>query len=385
MKLKKFLPTLFTLPLMAALAACSSDSSSASRDVDSSSSGTGSSSSVEGSSSSAFDTENLLTNMDLGKKFGTKLWLSAGKNGLYSLWFIDTTSSETSYGTIATYADLSSGVLSFDSTSGLIYATNNAAGDSVLAWTKRGIKLEFSVKDSTTQVSIDGADPVEVKKATRQIDKAYLSKAETLEGTILEWSAGDSVSTYRFYKNGEYIRTATLGSEIFEAGHYDVHRQHLLLVPAFFAGSVSTVTSYAAKIGNGGYILDNQLSAREYRSSSLSVEYPKVSTLEDAAWSSESNDTLKWTLSFSGDEYSLRGKTGLNDNTTKILRSGEWAVFGDYLVLSVEVCSAVKTISCPSVERGQLIDLEEASFLFENSDPDDEYSAPRKWSLIEEE
>lgn len=382
MNLKKLFPTLLSLPLIAALAACSDSSSSADRDIDSSSSGAKSSAAAE-SSSSVFDTDDLMTNMDLGKKFGTRLWLTAGKNGLYSLWFIDTTNAETSYGTLVTHADLASGVLTFDSTCGTSYATNNALGDSVLAWQKRGIQLEFSVENSVTMVSINGADPVEIKKATRQIDGDYLSKAETLEGTILEWNAGDSVSTYRFFRNGKYLRTAKFSSEIFEAGYYDVHRQRLLLLPDFFAGYISTLTSFEAKIGDGGYVLDNQTSAREYRSSSLSVEYPDVSILTKSAWSSESNDTLKWTLSFDGSEYSLSGRTGLNN--IKIIRSGDWNVFGDYLVLRVKGCQANGEIKCPSVEYGQIADVEESGFIFDNSNPDDEYSAPEKWTAVEEE
>ncbi len=368
-----------------AFAACSDSSSNASRETDSSSSGEIlSSSSSKDSPVPAFDTENLLPNMDLGLKFGTNLWLSAGKSGLYSLWFVDTANAGASYGTIVTHADLSNGVLAFDTSSGYVYATGLSRGDSIIAWIEKGIRLEFSMDDSTLMVKIDDAEPVAVKKATRQVESGYLAKSDSLVGKVLEWSDGDSSSTYRFYRNGEYIREVT-GKESFEAGYYDVHRQHLLTMPVYFAGEVSILNSYTAKENSGSYELDNDISKKNYSVSSMTVDYPDVSLLVMSGWNSESNDTLRWTLSFSGENYTIKGKTGLSENTTKVQREGAWAVFGDYLVLSVEKCSAVKKVECPAVEYGTLSKVSAMSFEFENSDSSDEYAAPKKWTAIEEE
>lgn len=369
-----------------ALSACGDSSSGASRETDSSSSGgdvSASSSSV--SPKPAFDTENLLPNMNLGSKFGTDLWLSAGKDGLYSLWFVDPKNAETSYGTVVAHSDLSNGVLAFDTTSGYIFATNDSKGDSVLAWIRKGIGLEFSVKDSALWVKIDGAEPVEVKKATRQIDPDFLSKGDSLSGKVLEWSNGDSSLIYRFYKNGEYIREVSGEAFAFEAGYYDVHRQRLLTLPVYFAGSVSILNSYIAKIGAGSYELDNQVSKKTYNVSSMTVEYPEESLLSKNSWSAKSNDTLKWTLSFDALRYTIKGKTGMDDNTLKIQREGEWAVFGDNLILSVDKCMAKEKIQCPAVEYGRLSDLDKAKFVFDNSDDSSEYAAPENWTAIVEE
>lgn len=369
-----------------AFSACSDSSSGASRESDSSSSGEIlSSSSSSDNPTPAFDIENLFPNMDLGLKFGTNLWLSAGKNGLYSLWFVDTASADLSYGTIVSHADLSSGVLAFDSTSGYTFAANHSKGDSVLAWIRKGIRLEFSMENSALMVKIDDAKPFAVKKATRQVDPDYLAKSDSLVGMVLEWSNGDTSSTYRFYKNGEYIREVAGESSAFEAGFYDVHRQHLLTLPVYFAGYVSILNSYIAKKKNGSYEFDNEISKRNYSVSSMTVEYPDISLLTKTDWRSESNDTLKWTLAFQGENYTVRGKTGLNDNTTKIQREGAWAVFGDNLVLSVEKCSASKKVECPAVEWGALSKVEATSFEFENSETSDEYAAPKNWAAIEEE
>ncbi len=384
--MKKWNKLLFILGSSLALVACSDSSSNASRESDSSSSEKNiSSSSSSETPDAGFDTENLLPNMDLGSKFGTNLWLSAGKNGLYSLWFVDSANAGISYGTVVSHADLSDGVLAFDSTSGYVFATSHAKGDSVLAWIQSGIRLEFSMEDSTLMVKIDDAEPVAVKKATRQVESGYLAKSDSLVGKVLEWSDGDSSSIYRFYRNGEYVREVTGKSSSFEAGYYDVHRQHLLVLPVYFSGYVSILYSYTAKENGGSYELDNDISKRNYSVSSMTVDYPDKSLLSKAGWSSESNDTLRWTLAFDGEGYTIRAKTGLNENTTKIQREGAWAVFGDHLVLSVEKCAAAKKLECPAVEHGTLSKVEESSFEFENSDTSDEYAAPKIWTAIEEE
>ncbi len=384
--MKKWNKFLMILGSSLALVACSDSGNNASRESDSSSSEKNlSSSSSSEIPDSGFDTENLLPNMDLGSKFGTNLWLSAGKNGLYSLWFVDTANAGASYGTVVSHADLSHGVLAFDTTSGYVFASSHAKGDSVLAWIRSGIRLEFSMEDSTLMVKIDDADPVAVKKATRQVESGYLAKSDSLVGKILEWSDGDSSSIYRFYRNGEYVREVSGKSASFEAGYYDVHRQHLLVLPVYFSGYVSILDSYTAKENSGSYELDNDLSKRNYSVSSMTVDYPDRSLLSKSDWSSESNDTLRWTLSFDGESYAIKGKTGLSENTTKIQREGAWAVFGDYLVLSVEKCAAAKKLECPAVEYGTLANVSENSFEFENSETADEYAAPKAWTAIEEE
>jgi len=329
-----------------------------------------------------------MTNMNLGKRFGTVLWLTAGTNGLYSLWFVDTASTETSYGTAVTYSDFADGTLSFTSSDGLVYASNLAVGDSIKAFIASGLKLSFSrASDSSLMVSINGATPVAVGRATREVNADYLAKASKIEGTILEWTSGDSVSTYRFYKNGEYVRTGTIKSDLWEAGYYDVHRQHLLCLPVFYKtdGTVANLNSFTAKIVSGGYEFDD---SRTYVTSSLTANYPDVDFLTAAAsWKAKSNDSLQWTLVFSSNSLTVSAKTGLTDNTLKEKRTASWDVFGDYLVIQTVSCSVVdtKTMTCPQQEIGLLSDVEDFSFTFTNSDTTAEYALPASWSVAEVE
>lgn len=396
MSLKKNTFALLASSLALVVSACSSgSSSSADRESDSSSSGgtsSSSSSSAIVSSSSACDscvtTSDLMINMNLGKKFGTVLWLTAGTNGLYSLWFVDTASTENSYGTAVTHSDFADGTLSFTSSDGFVYASNLAVGDSIKAFIASGLKLSFSrASDSSLMVSINGATPVTVARATREVNADYLAKVSKIEGTILEWTSGDSVSTYRFYKNGEYVRTGTIKSDLWEAGYYDVHRQHLLCLPVFSKtdGTVATLNSFTAKIVSGGYEFDD---SRTYATSSLTANYPDVDLLTAAtSWKAKSNDSLQWTLVFSSNSLTASAKTGLTDNTLKEKRTASWGVFGDYLAIQTASCSVVdtKTMTCPQQEIGLLSDVEDSSFTFTNSDTTAEYALPASWTVPEVE
>lgn len=385
MQIPKTLLSILASACVLTLLACGSDSSSsASRESDSSSSESVSSSSE--ASVASFDKALLQRNMDLGTSSGVRLWLSTGDGDLYSLWFLDTASSETSYGTVVVHADVSSGTLVFDSTSGYVYASNLQQGNAVLSRIEKGIRLEFSAEDSVLSVSIDGETPIEVKKATRAVDPDYLSNAKDLVEKKLEWSDGDSSSTYYFYKGGEYVRVARNDSaDVFEAGYYDVHRQRLLLLPAYHSGTVSILSSYSAKLNGGNYVISDQTSQKEFGVSSISADYPSEETLSASAWSAKSNDTLKWTLSFDGESYTAAARTGLGNETLKFRRSGDWSVFGDYLVLGIAKCEANESVVCAPVVRGQVSHLTETSFEFDNFDKESKYALPEEWTVVVEE
>ncbi|MBP5248290.1 MAG: hypothetical protein J6Z31_10620 [Fibrobacter sp.] len=368
-------------------AACSSDSSSnPNRESESSSSKELSSSSSE-QNEDAEAIQALVEetpNMLLTEKDGADIWLIAGSTGIYSLWAIDPTSTATSYATVATKGDITTGKLEFSKQAdGFVYSKVEQ-GEAFAEWLEKGITLEFSVKEGALMVSIDGADPVAVEKATRKVTAGYLSKADSLVGKSLEWSEGDSTQTYRFYKNGEYVRV--FGEDnLFEAGYYDVHRQQLLMLPVYFVGRVSALTSYSVKLGDSSYELDNQTSTKTYKVSSIKVSYPEEEILYANSWESTSNDTLLWTLDLlENSRYVLEGKTGVTDNTLKVRRKGEWDVFGDYLVLAVDTCQATEQVECP-LERGQIVKLTSEKLEIDNFDEASKYAAPKEWTPVIEE
>lgn len=387
MNLKKFSFVAIASAVMI-FAACSSDSSSnPNRESDSSSSKEISSSSAEQNE----DAEAIqalveeMPNMLLTEKNGSNIWLIAGSTGIYSLWAIDPTSNTTSYATVATKGDITTGKLTFSKqTDGFVYSMVEQ-GEAFAKWLEKGITLEFSVDDGALMVSIDGADPVAVEKATRKVTSGYLSKADSLVGKSLVWSKGDSTQTYRFYKNGEYVRVFG-DADLFEAGYYDVHRQQLLMLPAQFVGSVSALTSYSVKIGDDSYELDDQVSTKTYKVSSIKVSYPDIDLLYANGWESTSEDgDLLWTLDMlENNRYVLDAKTGITDNTLKVRRKGEWNVFGDYLVLTVDTCLANESVQCPT-ERGQILKLNSETLEFDNFDDSNKYATPKEWSAVIEE
>jgi len=389
MNLKKFSSIAIASAVMM-FAACSDDSSSnPNRESDSSSSKEFvSSSSEENEDAEAIEAlVEEMPNMLLTQKDDANIWLIAGANGLYSLWAIDPNSTSTSYATVATKGDIASGKLEFSKqTDGFAYAKDVKQGEAFAEWLENGITLEFSVEDEALMVSIDGADPVAVEKVTRKVTAGYLSKADSLVGKSLEWSNGDSSSTYFFYKNGEYVRVSKYGEDdLFEAGYYDVHRQQLLMLPAQFVGRVSSLTSYSAKIGEGSYELDDQVSAKTYEVTSVKFSYPDTELLYTNGWESTSHDSLLWTLDLlENNRYVLEAKTGVSDNTLKVRRKGEWNVFGDFFVLSVDTCQATESVQCPT-EYGKILKLSSEKFEFDNFNESNVYAAPKEWTPVIEE
>lgn len=388
MNLKKFSSVALTSAALL-FTACGSDSSSSpNRESDSSSSTGTSSSSVENEKAAEIDALVKETpNMLLTKKGDANIWLVAGSTGLYSLWAIDTASSSTSYANALTKGDITTGKLEFSKQAdGFVYSKGVAQAEAFIEWLEDGITLEFSVEDGVLMVSIDGDKPVAVQKATRKVTSGYLSKADSLVGKQLEWSNGDSSSVYRFFKNGEYVRLGLDDEKnSFEAGYYDVHRQVLLMEPVEHTGTVSVLTAYTAKVDGDTYDFDDGLALKSYKASTMKVSYPDVELLKANGWESKSNDTLLWTLDLQEDNrYLIEGKTGVTDNTLKIRRKGNWSVYGDYLVMTVDTCQAVTSVKCPT-EYGQITTLSEGGFEFDNVIEDLEYVAPKKWTPVIEE
>ena len=159
----------------------------------------------------------------------------------------------------------------------------------------------------------------------------------------------------------------------------------LLMLPMEHVGTVISLTTYSAKIGDGSYELEGQASTKTYEVSSLKVSYPDVELLNANGWESESNDTLLWTMDLlENNRYVLEAKTGVSDNTLKVRRKGDWSVFGDYLVMTVDTCQAVTAVECPT-EYGQITTLSESKLKFDNVIEKLEYAAPKEWTPVIEE
>jgi len=368
--------------LVLSLAACSDGSSSKAGDESDSSSSTGGNSSggVASSSSvceSCVTADQLPTNMTLGKLYGTNLWLSAGVNGLYSLWFLDSTSTN-AYGYSVIYSDFNNGTLTFDNSSGRSYDVTSSIGTAIKNGIESGITLAFSYTgDSTLQVSVNGAAPLNVETAKYLAVAGYLSKAITIVDKKLSWVSGDSNSTYFFFDKGRYVRTGHSKGDFWEAGYYDVHRQSLIILPDFYMtdGSVKSMDLFEAATTTAGYNLKESGVTRVYTESDLTVNYVDTDLLVNT-WVGIENG-YNWTFVLKDDaSFTAIAKEGLSSTVES--RTGTWGVFGDRLVFQTSSCMNTKT--CSGQVYGIVSDLTEDSFSYSSTDTTD-FAYPESWTV----
>lgn len=369
----------FTLVSAAAMSfvACGSDSSSSTNRESDSSSGTALSSSVTSAASSAdastVTTADLSANMVVGTMFGDTLVVSAGENGLYTLWFAKGGSN---YGYAVCHSDFSGAALTFKSGScGVGYVSSLAIGDSIASALSTGVSVKFSKASSTLKVSVNGATAVDVTKFSFAATAGFVSKASALEGKKLSWSSGDSSSVYYFYKNGLYFRTGHVIGDLWEAGYYDVQQQWLILMPKYYKtdGSVRSLDMYNVSSAYKLYA-SGDVTGVAYEATDLSVTYPTSSKLA-TTWTGAKSDT-SWTVALNSDETFTA--TAMKVKTAIMQKSGSWGLFGDRLVFKIASCS--DTEKCPTIEYGVLSDVADSSLTYTTPDTS-AWALPASWTL----
>ncbi len=354
--------------------ACGSDSSSGtSRESDSSSGTASSSSAVESSSSEVAVVSQLPKNSTLGKFAGMTLWLTKGDYGMYSLWFLDSTL--TSYYASAVIYSTSAKTLSFDSTAGILHINSTAANAIYDSLVNKGITLTFSVSDSTLQVSVNGAKSVKVNTASYAItDNSILSKASNLIDKKMTASSGNSV--YYFYKNGRYFRE---GATAWEAGHYDIHRQQLFLIPVIADTSTALqLSAYTLSSSTDGYTFAPVTGSAsvKYVSSAFAIDYPDSTKLAKD-WIT-ADDSLSWRISLKNNAISVYATI---KGTTKEAReiNGVWKIFGDKFVFKAQSCASTKKLPCP-IQYGTLSAVKDSSVKYVTPDTS-VWALPANWTL----
>ncbi len=356
--------------------ACGSDSSSGTSRESDSSSGTASSSSVTSGSSSAdastVTTADLSANMVVGTMLGDTLVVSAGVNGLYTLWF---TKGGQNYGYAVCKADFSGASLSFKSGSCGVGTVSDATGKKIDSALVSGVTVKFSKAGSTLQVSVNGGTSVDVTKFSFAGTAGFISKASALEGKKLSWSSGDSNSVYYFYKNGIYFRTGHISGDLWEAGYYDVQQQWLLLVPKYYKtdGSLRTLSMYNVSTSYKLYA-SGDVAGVAYDGTDFDVTYPDVSKLA-TTWTGVKSDT-SWTIVLNSDDSFTA--TAKKVTTAVMQKSGSWGLFGDRLVFKISTCS--NTASCPIIEYGVLSSVSDTSLTYTTSDSS-VWALPANWTL----
>ncbi|MFA6623470.1 MAG: hypothetical protein WCS54_05110 [Fibrobacteraceae bacterium] len=368
----------FTIVFAAAMSfvACGSDSSSGTNRESDSSSGTASSSSVTSGSSSAdvstVTTADLSANMVVGTMLGDTLVVSAGTNGLYTLWF---TKGGQNYGYAVCKANFSGASLSFKSGSCGVGTVSDTTGKKIDSALASGVTVKFSKAGSTLQVSVNGGTAVDVTKFSFAGTAGFISKASALEGKKLSWSSGDSNSVYYFYKNGIYFRTGHISGDLWEAGYYDVQQQWLLLVPKYYKtdGSLRTLSMYNVSTSYKLYA-SGDVAGVAYDGTDFNVTYPDVSKLA-TTWTGVKSDT-SWTIVLNSDASFTA--TAKKVTTAVMQKSGSWGLFGDRLVFKISTCS--NTATCPIIEYGVLSSVTDSSLTYTTSDTS-VWALPANWTL----
>ncbi len=314
-------------------------SSSAKEDSKSSSSESPKSSSSEVSSSSIVLPEgtrgakltDLQKNYEL-KLFDQTVYLSTGsKQGVFALRIPDEL-------WVVTYTDFAGGVVSFyidnGLGTGLRYSTTDAA-QKIVDKCKVGFKISFVVKegdnadeDDIILYSVDGGDYSEAIKASVAVPKGKVSKAEAIQKKIYECADGDSTRTFKFF-DSSYIYETSVDDKVvsWHAGHYDVQRSTLLMIPLYYAGEIRTLFTYS---------VDSSNTITAYNGESMDctvedVEYDYEDAKDFAGEWVATKDGIYWTFTLKADGTS---KLEAFEGSKRVeLKSGTWDVYGYYMMI----------------------------------------------------
>jgi hypothetical protein len=266
------------------------------------------------------------------KLFDQTVYLSTGsKQGVFALRIPDEL-------WVVTYTDFAGGVVSFyidnGLGTGLRYSTTDAA-QKIVDKCKVGFKISFVVKegdnadeDDIILYSVDGGDYSEAIKASVAVPKGKVSKAEAIQKKIYECADGDSTRTFKFF-DSSYIYETSVDDKVvsWHAGHYDVQRSTLLMIPLYYAGEIRTLFTYS---------VDSSNTITAYNGESMDctvedVEYDYEDAKDFAGEWVATKDGIYWTFTLKADGTS---KLEAFEGSKRVeLKSGTWDVYGYYMMI----------------------------------------------------
>lgn len=315
--------------------------------------------------------EDLEKNMSLGEMFGTTVYLATGaKHGLFSLWVPDTA-------WIAVASDFNNGVLDISKkTAAYSGISGSATADSMKELFDEGLKISFVVDDDVLKFSTDGGKTyAKVEAASVKTVATKMSKGDDLKGVRLTCTNGDKKNIYTFYEGRYHVETKNGDKvEAWSAGYYDIHRSHLMMLPKFFEGPTTSLTTFFVEPES--YTLSFYGDV-EYKCDKSAVEYTNVASKDLVnEWEATENG-YEWIFELrnSGEYFINATKSG----DTKQSKKGVWAVYGDMLFLQANGCLDAK--NCTQTVKGVVSDVDpKVGFEYKHSDPD-EPTMPTVWTL----
>lgn len=293
------------------------------------------SSSSEDSGNRAATLDDFEKNMVIKGLLKTEINLSVGaKNGVFTLWLPGETVDSA---WVVAHSDFKKGVLEINSDNAT-YATTDEGGTikSMLKLVTDGAKLSFIVNEDEKLLCVYNGDTLKVETAKVKVKTNVIANGDSLEGKRVSCKRGDTTDVYSFYKGAYVLRNvvkagadSTLGTS-WSTGYYDIQRNKLLLLTKYSPRSVKALVttelgedySMTSLGGNKTECEAEGFKAGKVDASKLATEWDAV--VGDVDWSME----LK-----SDGTFKILANEGRKD-----IRNGDWALFGDVLVLRNREC-----------------------------------------------
>ena len=311
---------------------------------------------------------------------------TGSKNGVFSFWL---PGESYEAGWVVVHSDFEDGVIDF-SNSESSYATTKSGSDveSLVGLANGKDKIKFIVEeeDDVSKVfCIFKDDTLDVATEKVKVKPNTLTSGDSLASKRLVCTSGDTTSTFSFY-DGTYllkqvVKDSETVAEDWNVGFYDIQRNRLLMMTKFMKKSARSLWTLEV---SDNYTIST-VSGIKTECKAEGFKPGKVDGAKLAAeWDAVDENEVAWTLSLKDDgNFKILANEGFLEN-----REGEWALFGDVLVLSVSACM---NSGCLSV-AGTVSDFKsDKGFKYEHTDsyPDDgkehPTELPSKWSAAQYE
>ena len=397
--MKKFFLTFCGFAAALMLVACGDDSGSNSVDRESNKSSS-SVDSTDGSSSSAYvdptwpEGARAATLEDLGKYYlvkikGETFHLSTGiKEGMFSLWAIDTKDNVTSNAILLIKTDFKNGIVKMNSaTTRTPFNLNEyLASQKILKNIMESgnvVELSFIVLGDKLMYRVDKEKFEDAEVETVTSAKALVNSAKDLDKKRISCKAGDTTQVLTFY-SGRFVHEKVAGKDTvsWSAGYVDTYRGSTFLWPEFQSSSYinlnvwnisSDLKSFEGFSTSIQSFTDCSPSDFKYTAVDKSALVGDWAAFDDKA-------NLDWSLALKASmDYSL--KAGHSED-----KAGTWDVYGDVLLLKVSTMldsqKRCANNGCKLSIKGPVTGVSEDGFTYNHSEKGTPVM-PTKWGLPE--
>ena len=292
------------------------------------------------------------------KIFDQTVYLSTGsKQGLIALRIPDEL-------WVVTYTDFANGEVKFNKDNVGIQYSDTDAAKAVKNKLDAGFKLSFIVdKDGKVKYAVgDSKEYSETVSAKVSLQSGKISKAEDVKDKVYKCTDGDTTRTITFFNNS-YVFENSVGGKVtnWMAGHYDIQRSTLLMRPAYYNSSITSMFAYS--VGT-----DQTITTMEGKSMSCGIDSKEITYQKSSDFVGEwqkLDNGVEWNFSLKADgTYEL---DAFEKNKNVEVKSGLWEIYGNQMMMRNKGC--LHPESCTATIHG-VIEKTSDGFKFSHSDPD---------------